>query len=92
MIRKNKPKADVNILEDKATIGGGSMPGQFIDTYCIEIKPHNISINDMESKFRRLDTPIVARIANDALILDVLTVDESDFLYIAQSINEVTYE
>jgi len=88
-VEKAGSNADMTITEDKATIGGGSMPGQFIDTYCVEIKPYNLSVNDMESRLRKLDVPIIARIANDALILDVLTVDEADFEYIARSIYEV---
>ena len=89
-ILKNKyPDADISLTEDKATIGGGSMPGQFIDTYCVQIQPDILSVNDMERELRKLDTPIIARIANDALILDVLTIDEDDFEYIARSIEVI---
>jgi len=83
-------KADVTVIEDKAAIGGGSMPGQFIETYCVEVKPYALSVNSLESALRKLDTPIIARISNDALILDILTIDEDDFEYISGSIVEVT--
>jgi len=81
---------DINITlaEDKATIGGGSMPGQFIDTYCLQIPPGKLSVNEMEKALRMLPVPIVARIANDMLILDMLTMDEGDFEYIAAGLGE----
>jgi len=81
--------AEINLISDRATIGGGSMPGQFINTYCLQISPGKFSVNEMEKRLRMLEVPIVARIANDTLILDMLTIDESDFEYIALSIGEI---
>ena len=89
MIAEKNGSVEISIVEDKATIGGGSMPGQFIDTFCVQIKPGNLSVNDMEKELRKLGVPIIARIANDALILDVLTVEEDDFGYIAASVGEI---
>jgi len=89
MLDKISEKAHIGLTMDKATIGGGSMPGQLIDTFCVEITPHNLSVNDLEKALRCLETPIVARIDNNALILDVLTIDESDFEYISCSLSEV---
>ena len=89
MIMGKYKDAKVSLIEDKATIGGGSMPGQFIDTYCLQISPGKLSVNEMEKALRMLEIPIVARIANDTLVLDMLTVDEADFAYIAGSVSEI---
>ena len=89
MIAARSPKADVRLKEDRAAIGGGSMPGQFIDTCCLEIRARGLSANDVERRLRKLGTPIIVRIADEAVILDVLTIDEEDFEYISGSICEV---
>ena len=78
------------VIMDKGAIGGGSMPGHVIDTYCVELKSENINPNAMETQLRAFDTPIIARIANNALILDVLTIEEKDFAYLADCIKQLS--
>jgi len=77
------------VIKDKGTIGGGSMPGHVIDTYCIELKSENINPNSMELQMRGFDIPVIARISNNALILDILTIDEEDFDYLAGCIKQL---
>ena len=89
MIMGKYKDAKVSLIEDQATIGGGSMPGQFIGTYCLQVSPGKLSVNEMEKTLRMLEVPIVARIANDMLILDMLTLDEEDFEYVTESIGEI---
>jgi len=88
MLTTKYKDANITLAEDKATIGGGSMPGQFIDTYCLQVSSGKLSVNEMEKALRMLPVPIVARIANDMLILDMLTVDESDFEYVVEGFGE----
>jgi len=77
------------VIKDKGAIGGGSMPGHVIDTYCVELKSESINPNAMEMQLRAFDIPVIARISNNALILDVLTIDEEDFGYLAACIKQL---
>ena len=78
-----------SIIKDKGAIGGGSMPGHVIDTYCIELKSETINPNAMEMQLRQFSVPVIARISNNALILDVLTIDSEDFDYVADCIKQL---
>jgi L-seryl-tRNA(Ser) seleniumtransferase len=57
-------------------IGGGSTPEQSIPTWLIVIEhPDVISA---ERKLRRNDPPVIARIEDDRLVLDLRTVFEGE--------------
>ena len=54
------------------------MPLTLIPSKVIEISPKTISVNELESKLRKQPIPIVARIFQDKLILDVRTILEEE--------------
>ncbi len=57
-------------------IGGGSTPEQSIPTFLIVIECPDV--NAAERKLRRNDPPVIARIEDDRLVLDLRTVFESE--------------
>jgi L-seryl-tRNA(Ser) seleniumtransferase len=58
-------------------VGGGSLPGETLPSWAVAApaggQPHRLA-----EKLRRLDRPIVGRIAEDRLLLDLRTVDPAD--------------
>jgi L-seryl-tRNA(Ser) seleniumtransferase len=60
----------------ESVIGGGSTPEQSIPTFLLAIR--DIDLVEAERRLRSADPPVVARIQNDALILDLRTVLESE--------------
>lgn len=69
---------DYQIAEGYSQIGGGAMPLTLIPSKVIEISSKTISVNELESKLRKQPIPIVARIFQDKLILDVRTILEEE--------------
>ena len=62
--------------------GGGSLPTQEIPTMLISVRSESLPANKIEERLRCLDVPIIARIAEDELLLDLRTLAEEEFALI----------
>jgi L-seryl-tRNA(Ser) seleniumtransferase len=68
----------VSLVSGSSAIGGGSAPGVDLPTVLLAIERNGVSADQLEAKLRSLDPPIIARIVDDQVVLDLRTVDESD--------------
>lgn len=69
----------ITLEEDYSMVGGGSMPAERINTYVIKIKSNKFSPQELEKKLRKNSTPIIARVSNNEVILDLRTIFDKDF-------------
>ena len=65
---------DADVVDGLSTIGGGSAPGATLATALVRLRHPSLSADGLERRLRRLDPPVVARIENDAVVLDLRTV------------------
>lgn len=74
--------AQISIEDTLSQIGGGSLPAERIKSKCVTIIPKNISTSALEERLRLGENPVVGRISEDKLILDMRTIleDEIDIL------------
>lgn len=72
------------IDKGKSMVGGGSMPTEKIETYVVKVTSDKFSPEDMERKLRLGETPLIARVYNDELVLDGRTLFKEDFNEIVQ--------
>ncbi len=63
---------NVSVVDSEATIGGGAFPDSKIDSIAISI--NDVNPNEIDRKLRELNTPIVGRIVDNTLLLDIRTV------------------
>ncbi|MBI4166010.1 MAG: L-seryl-tRNA(Sec) selenium transferase [Acidobacteria bacterium] len=64
-------------LEDgESVVGGGSTPGQSLPTRLVAVEHQRLSATSLEAALRRSSPPVIARIDNDRLLLDLRTVFE----------------
>lgn len=69
----------VSLVPGASTIGGGSAPGVTLPTTLVTLALDGLSPDDLETRLRALDPPIIARIENATVVLDLRTVlDEQD--------------
>jgi L-seryl-tRNA(Ser) seleniumtransferase len=68
----------VRLVTGTSAVGGGSAPGLTLPTVLVAIERDGLSPNALESRLRALPTPVVARIADDQVVLDLRTVSESE--------------
>ena len=77
------------VIPEQDQVGGGSVPTQLLDTYAVAIDPVSCSVDGLEERLRLGgETPIVGRIVRDRYLLDVRTLFEEDFDYIAGRVAE----
>ena len=63
------------VVEGYSTIGGGSLPGDMLPTKLVAVAPERgQGVNELAKKLRLGDTPVMARIEDDLLLLDPRTV------------------
>ena len=72
------------IVRDRSTIGGGSLPGETLDTWLLALECDGLpgGAEGLVSRLRAQTTPIVARIEADRVLLDPRTafLEEEDIL------------
>ncbi|MBS4535845.1 L-seryl-tRNA(Sec) selenium transferase [Clostridium sp. D2Q-14] len=86
LVAENIDDVEIQILDDYSQVGGGSLPLEEISTKVLSIKSEYISINKLEENLRKFRIPIITRINNNNLLIDVRTIDENDFNIIVEGI------
>lgn len=77
------------VIPTQDQVGGGSVPTQLLDAWAVAIAPGRLTVDQLEEKLRLRPLPIIGRITHEQYILDVRTLMERDFPYIAQTAGEV---
>ncbi|MBK9164509.1 MAG: L-seryl-tRNA(Sec) selenium transferase [Acidobacteria bacterium] len=65
---------DVDVIRGESAIGGGSAPGVHPETTLIALTGRGTSAEDIERRLRLGIPPVIARIAEDRLLIDLRTV------------------
>jgi len=63
-----------DIVAGASAVGGGSAPGIELPTWLVAIERHGLSASALESQLRHCAPPVIARIENDRVLLDLRTV------------------
>ena len=68
----------VTMVPGESAIGGGSGPAVHPPTTLIALKHEQLNADELEQKLRLSSPPVIARIANDLVLLDLRTVDPNE--------------
>jgi L-seryl-tRNA(Ser) seleniumtransferase len=85
-LEKQKYKNNISIDKCFSKIGGGSMPEINLESYAVIIKPVNMKTSQFEEKLRKLEIPIISRISDEKIILDMRTVFDDDIDILASEL------
>ena len=66
------------VIDGMSTVGGGSAPGAELPTRLVEITKDGMSADQIEEHLRSLEPPIIGRIHDDRLTLDLRTVSSDE--------------
>lgn len=80
--------ASCEVAEDVSTSGGGSSPTSRIRTFVLRIRPSAGSVDELALRLRRGSPRVLARIAGDALVVDVRTTPEAQDDALARALAE----
>ena len=76
--------AELGIEDCESQIGGGSLPLERLASKAVTIKPNKISTAELETRMRFLDVPIIPRVVNDKILLDVRTIGVENYPLFSQ--------
>ena len=66
--------AEANPVASTTFLGGGSLPNQQIDTWCVALKPARGNVEELATGLRRGTPAVFGRVQQDQLFLDLRTV------------------
>jgi L-seryl-tRNA(Ser) seleniumtransferase len=75
-----------DVIDGSSTIGGGSAPGSALPTRLVRLRHSELSAAALEARLRLLDPPVIARIENDHVVIDLRTVYPDDDAVLARSL------
>jgi L-seryl-tRNA(Ser) seleniumtransferase len=86
-LRKALGKEKVDVVKDSSKAGGGSLPEMDFPTFAVSLRPSGISVNELESRLRNRPTPVIARIKDQALLLDARTIRNQEIGEVVRAVS-----
>ncbi len=80
------PRLDIEITENIAYAGGGSLPQEGIASYAVSLSAQGLSTETLAERLRSGSPSVTGRINQDRLLLDMRTVCESELTAIASAV------
>ncbi len=65
-------------------LGGGSLPTQKIDTWCVAIEPQDQTVNRMAQQLREAVPSVIGRVSKDRLLLDMRTINPAQDMQLVE--------
>lgn len=83
------PVCRVELKSIASMVGGGSLPEQPLPSRGVALAPLDRSVNELEKGLRELSLPVLGRIEDDRLLLDMRTVADKEIPLLANCLKEV---
>lgn len=87
--RSSADRLNLKIVSGHSTIGGGCAPEARLPTALVAITHPALSLADLEQRLRHHDPPVITRMENDQLVLDLRTVQPSEEPVILQALAQI---
>ena len=79
----------ITVAEDKAEVGGGSYPANYLESVVVKLEHPRLSATDIERRLLEVEIPIITRIKDNELIFDMRTLRTREFDLVKQALIEV---
>ncbi len=79
------PKIAVDLIDGESVIGGGAAPSAVLPTCLLAITSIDFSADKLAEQLRKSDPPIISRVQEDRVLLDLRTVFPEQDKFIAQA-------
>lgn len=79
----------VKVSETMSRVGGGAMPEQNLPSRAVVLGPACMTVSRLESFLRQLDVPVIGRIEEDRMVLDMRTVADDEIPLLADCLRQV---
>lgn len=87
--RADIPGLTYDVKEAKAAAGGGSLPTQEIRTAVVSVKSAKVKPARLEAQLRRAAMPVIVRVDEDEILLDLRTLAEEEFGFVVDALRRI---
>jgi len=77
---------EAEVAPTESQTGGGAAPEKPLPSWAVVLKSERLSVICLEERLRRGEPPVIVRTVRDRLLLDVRTIDQSQFAVIAEAL------
>jgi L-seryl-tRNA(Ser) seleniumtransferase len=88
-VRAPGPTCSIELLDSESLVGGGSAPSATLPTTLIAITCYSLSANELASRLRAADPPVIARVEKGRVLLDLRTVFPAQDQVLARVLSQV---
>lgn len=72
-VRKKAKVLEADVKPGVSAVGGGTLPGVALDTWLLSVRHPDVGPDDLCALLRRHEPPVIARIEDDAVVIDIRT-------------------
>ncbi|WP_159723579.1 L-seryl-tRNA(Sec) selenium transferase [Enterococcus sp. CSURQ0835] len=91
LIKQAQLKLSVTVSPDTSAVGGGSYPEHLLPTFVVSLEADQTA-EKLQTLLRSGELPIISRIKNERNLLDVRTIDESEFVPLVAQLKKIMNE
>jgi L-seryl-tRNA(Ser) seleniumtransferase len=82
-------KLDIEVIDGESVIGGGAAPSSVLPTSLLAVSCNGLSADELSARLRTSDPPIIARVEQGRVLLDLRTVFADQDSTIAASLDRI---
>lgn len=79
----------LELVDGNSKPGGGALPLSELPSRLLCLVPKEMSSHSMEVWLRSYDPPVIARVENERVLLDVRTIQDRELKIVAQAVNDM---
>jgi L-seryl-tRNA(Ser) seleniumtransferase len=79
----------LDLVDGDSKVGGGALPLLELPTHLLSLIPKKLSAHYMEEWLKSYNPPIIVRVEQDSVLLDVRTIQDKELKSVAQAIKEL---
>ena len=80
---------EAEVVEDVSRAGGGALPMEDLPTWTVAVTSPSTKTSALEEALRKADPPVICRVREDRVILDMRTVSDEEAELIASAFNDL---
>ena len=89
-IKSKLPGISVEIVDGQSVIGGGAAPGSTLPTKLLAISHGRMGAEELAEALRRNQPPVIARVENDRVLIDLRTVFPEQDAVIVEALQRIS--
>jgi len=93
LLRRLKKKfsslLEIELVDTLSQVGGGAFPSANLPSKALVLKPRDLSVEELDRRLRGSDVPVIGRLSEDRLLLDLRTVQDNELKSIEKTLESI---